>query len=531
MIADAPRTERWLLVTTCLLFAAWMMSHAAFVPMWDSGQYVDCLMEAVQAGSWRGLNCFKHPTLAYMSVLALPQLVSPGSVVVLHATNTLLGIAALLLFHSLSRRVSRTPVDAALVTAAVAALPMFGANLLDATPDFGVMIFLLAFVAALAADRVFAAMFAGLLLVMSKESGMMLYGVAVLSFLAAYAPGHVTRRNAFVYALRWSPLVAPVLAAAAFLFGGTKAPGGGGGLWNGLGPMQAVGMMMRLELDRPLGSQAAALFVMSFGWLVSAFVVLWLPVAAATWRRSETELPGRRLAIALACLLFGGFFILTRFPTFSHPRYLLGLYPVLLLVFGRAVAVVVLDQRMRRALAVIVVGLLAASQVRTIDPVSKSLWGTWRFGEHELLRVTGLSRECCGYGLDGLVYNLEFVRLHELVDDLLADLRPDPVRDLVLMPRDANWFVVNRLDPETLRRTVHPRRSVRPKVRSVELGPPPPGFARYVFLALPTVDPMPAARLMAGAFRVGETRSAERDGYRIEAAVFLAPQGDTAPAP
>ncbi len=530
MTADAPRLERLLVAGTCLVFAAWMLAHATFVPLWDSGQYVDCLMDAVQAGSWGGLNCFKHPTVAYMAVLALPQRAFPGSLLALHAANTLLGVAALLLFHSVSRRVSRGPVDGALVTASFAALPILGANLLDATPDFGVMVFLLAFVAALAAGRAVAATAAGLMLVMSKESGMMLYGVTVLAFLAAYAPGLVMRRNVLALALRWSPLVLPVLAAAAFLFGGPKDPKGGGGLWNGLGPVQAIGMMMRVDLDRHLGSQAAALFVLSFAWVPSALVALWGAVGLTRLGGSRPS-PGRRLSIALALLLFGGFVVLTRFPTFSHPRYLLGLYPVLVLVFGRALAALVLDDRVRRATVAGVIALFLASQVRTVDPVSKALWGTWRFGEHELLRMTGISGECCGYGLDGLVYNLEFVRLHELVDDLLADLRPDLARDLLLVPRDANWFVVNRLDPATLRRTVDPRRSVRPKVRSVEQGPPPPGHARYLFLALPTADPAPAARLLGGAFRLGETRSAERAGYRVDAAIFLPARGDSAPVP
>lgn len=534
MTADTQaRTDRWLLVLVGALFAANLLRHATFVPVWDSAQYVDCLLDAVNSGSPRALNCFKHPTAAYMAVLALPQFVFKGSVVALHVTNVLLGLVALAAFHSIARRLAPARFDALLATACFAFLPMFGAQLLDPTPDFGVLVFLLLFVALLAADRIVPATLVGVALVLSKESGMLLYGVTIVSFAIAWAPGNPGLATLRARLPRLALLVLPVLAAAAFVFGGPKEPGAGGGLWNGLTPAQALAMMLRLDFDKHSGSQAAALFVMSFSWLPTSFVALWL--ATSPTRRPLRLDDDRRLLLALGLILGLGLFVLTRFPTFSHPRYILGLFPFLLLLFARALSSLVRHERLRRLVAACVLVLFALSNARTLDPVSRELWGTWTFGERELLRVTGITGECCGHGLDGLVYNQQFTALGALFDATLERLAPAP-DDLFLVPRDTNWQILNHVDRASHHRTLRAEGSFHPRVHSVELGPPPPA-RRYLFLAIPTADPLPALGLASRALQLESNAFVEYDGYRLDFGVFVprpppAPRpGDSAPRP
>jgi hypothetical protein len=107
--------------------------------------------------------------------------------------------------------------------------------------------------------------------------------------------------------------------------------------------------------------------------------------------------------------------------------------------------------------------LLAASATRTIDPVSRRLWGTFRFGEHELLRATSMTRECCGYGRDQLVYNLQFTAFAEAQDALYAQLRPGLATAFVVQDY-ANLHTIGLLDARTGRRTLRRAGVIQPGI-------------------------------------------------------------------
>src|SRR5215218_5841655 len=108
--------------------------------------------------------------------------------------------------------------------------------------------------------------------------------------------------------------------------------------------------------------------------------------------------------------------LLSRFVTFSNARYYLPIFPLVLLVAYASAVRLRIPPAARAGGAAALATLLAVSAVRTVDPVSRGLWGTWQMGERSLLSVTSLTGECCGHGRDQLAYNLEFTALATLQD-------------------------------------------------------------------------------------------------------------------
>src|SRR4051794_18992730 len=65
-----------------------------FVPIWDGVYYSDCVLAAVGQGRFSELNCLDHTTMAYLGLLALPQLLAYGNPAGFVLVNLVLGVAA-----------------------------------------------------------------------------------------------------------------------------------------------------------------------------------------------------------------------------------------------------------------------------------------------------------------------------------------------------------------------------------------------------------------------------------------------------
>jgi hypothetical protein len=167
----------------------------------------------------------------------------------------------------------------------------------------------------------------------------------------------------------------------------------------------------------------------------------------------------------------------------------------------------------RGALLASVTALLAVSAVRTIDPVSRAVWGTFDVGDRSLLSITSLRNECCGHGRDQLGYNLEFTQFASLQDALYERLKPSDSTVLVL-PEYADWFTVGTLDSVTHRRTMRSAGIVRPRV----LMAPDTynlGAAHAWYVELPFIKDTTYIPLIAKRFVISEPCRVTHQGYSL----------------
>jgi hypothetical protein len=510
------RLARLAVPLLALLFVARGLADLSFMPLWDGQLYVDCLVGAAQAPGVATFSCYDHPTHAYVALLLGPWALAgyPGVLV----ANLLLGAAAVFAVARAARALA--PGHASLPALAAALLschPLVLANALNLSPDFAVYAFFTLLLAALLERRRAWSVLWGSALVLSKESGMLIYPVLVGSYLVAFPLGGRPVREWPKAVLRHAHLAVPLVLAAAFM-GWKLFLSPNRQLWGGHGGSGLVGILLSFRLSPVFRQYLALIFVLSFSWLLAVGGGLWvlggalsrlrggLARGGAAAVRAQGLVPGRSAAF-LALLLAGGTLALTRFETFANPRYLLLLAPVLLLVgvFGWAS---VLRPRPALGTAVLagVAALLLVSNYASVDPVSARRFGTFRVGERTLFAIGRRTDPCCGAGRDQLVYNTQFAEYHRLLDAAYADAFRAG-RHVLLHP-GADFDTLNRVDPATGRRTLLAGGAANPRLpygpwedEAFRAAHPSP-----VYLALGNLDDAAYLRELEAHFVVGAPR-------------------------
>ena len=209
---------------------------------------------------------------------------------------------------------------------------------------------------------------------------------------------------------------------------------------------------------------------------------------------------------------------LTRFTTFTNVRYVLAGTGLLLpLAYVALVRLGVVPSARRVALGTYT-ALLVVSALRTVDPVSRRVWGTFRFGSHAMLNMTSVTAECCGKGRDQLVYSLEFTRFHDLTDSVVATLLRDTATTIIVAP-GMEYHTVERIDRSTWRRTLRRTGAFRPTVwdRAWVFASTATTPASLLYIVLPNAKDSVRLHLLAPRYVIGPERRFEADGYALSA--------------
>ncbi|PYP77183.1 MAG: hypothetical protein DMD35_16175 [Gemmatimonadetes bacterium] len=598
------RGTRWpsvlVLLAAGFVSALLLWSRRDYVPIFDGRIYADCIAKvAADPGYIGGYRCAGHIAESYVAILAVAARLAPGTPVALLVANALLlalGAAALWrltrsVFPDAEHRVGR-----ALVVGAFLVHPVVLASVVQPGLDLGLLVFSLCALAAAVEGRRWTLVVFGILLIFSKEPGVMLYGVIVAVWLwrrceSMLSPDDATRVGvatlvllgfmalighdmpsalfflvaAVVVALRplrpslppgqglvgtvvreW-PLAIPV----AFLFGylvyyklrataahdGSAQPvvwGGGGGARVLLKALVRGGIF-----DGSTRSSLALMFVVGFLWVPTLWVLADLAIGAVRHVRNLPARPLRgvdRSALGfVVVVLLANVWLLSRFVTFSNPRYYLPVFPLGLLVAYAALVRLRVRPLGRAAILASVTALLAISAVRTVDPVSRVVWGTFKVGDRSLLSITSLRNECCGHGRDQLGYNLEFTEFASLQDALYERLKPTDSTVLVLPP-NGDWFTVDALDSVTHHRTLRASGTLRPRVI---MAPDAYDLAarRAWYVEMPFIPDTIFRVLLARRFDISEPCRITHQGYamdvremRLRSSAAARPSSATQPA-
>jgi hypothetical protein len=203
--------------------------------------------------------------------------------------------------------------------------------------------------------------------------------------------------------------------------------------------------------------------------------------------------------------------------TYSNVRYLLAGTALWLGVAYVALVRLRLRPSLRRAALGVYAVLVAVSVVRTVDPVSRLLWGTFPVGSHRMLAITSITGECCGTGRDQLAYSLEFTRLDELTNLALTTLLRD-TSTVIVLPSRMRYHIIERIDRVTWRRTLRREGAFEPTVMTgpvVLIRQPPP--REILYLAMPNGKDSTSLAELAGSYDIGPERRFESGGYALSA--------------
>jgi len=526
ILSAAARVDPWL--WACLLiFFGLVFPRLGAVPIWDSRLYYDlCLLPGL-SGPFHPLNfnCFGHPSMLYMLLFAPGQWISGESAVLLNLTNVALGSLAIAAFWVIAGELwpgEESRLDRFLATAILAVWPAQVANSLSMNPDYGVFVFFLLYLAALVRGRIRAAALFGVFLVLSKEAGVVLYGLTTVLAVLVFALRREPASGSFWPGLRrHALLLAPGFAYLAnILLTLTRdQPVIWGGAANTL-----PRILKRFLVFNPgeiyAGRYGPLIWILNLSWILTAcLLAAGLKLALSRRAREDfhSEALGRRSRIFILLAFAAAAYGLTRYETYSHPRYVLAMAPLLILAFLLSLRVLLPRPLPRRIFLGATLLLLIASDFRTIDPVSRRLWGTFPFGRHELLALTSWTNECCGRSMDQLVYNLEFLEFGEIQDSIFADLRPT-YKTTFVASEHGELTRPGAVTPEG-KRTLRIQDTLRIRYLTVDdldrrRTPPETVY----FVALPNLDNGPDFQRLRRKYAVASEKTYERSGYSI--AVF-----------
>jgi len=510
--------------------------------MWDGRVYADCIVNAAsEKFSFAALRCGGHASEAYIGFVVLLQSLAATSYVPMLIANALLLLIAAVGFAraaAIAFPGRQLEMDRALLVAAFSLNPAILAAVVQPGLDFPLVPELVWCLLFLLERKTAWVVAMGIAMVFTKETGVLLYGVVVASYVLWFIARDGTSIRARAVAVtRLLPLGVPLVAFGAYLYYRShNAPAGTTVIWN----MTTTGegffhQFLVPRLDLYLINYLVMGLFMNFAWIASGFIGAdaFVGTVHAAHRMSRRAVDGadERTVGFLALLTVAVGYALTRFATFGNSRYLVTLTALLLFPFLAALVRLRIPARVRHVVLGVFAGALGISVIRTVDPVSRWLYGTFPVGSNEMLHMTRITRECCGLGRDQLVYSLEFTSLDALTQQALATL-PDLEVATVVVPDSTNWFTIGPLDHLTRRRTLGRTGAIVPGVmepRDVLAAIAPP--ARVYYFALPYAS---AARGLSQLRMLYDAKSEhryERAGYALPVYVMTLrnrPSGDSA---
>ena len=492
------------------------LPHLRFVPIWDSRNYWDDCLQNALSGRFdpMAFNCSAHRSMLYMLTIAWPQYLVHDSAFVLNLTNLALSLLAVLAFFGIAATLFENGRDAALLTILFSSMPVWTASSLNINPDFGVLVAFLIALYCLLRGRLWWATLAGLFMTLSKEMGLLLWVALVgIDFLFAVSWGRAKRL------LMLLPLLAYLLLGRALAARNVPAE------WHpgGAPPPETVSLVKTFlsfdPTDETYRAYAADILILNFNWVMTLVIVAWLiSVLVSILRRKGLKtLPAvdTRTARYTGLATVAAFYLVTRYPTFNNPRYLLAVFPLFVLVFGMAAIAMIRTPRIRYSIIAAAAILELCSMNATIDPLSRLVFGTFRFGQHDMLRMTSFTDECCGMGRDQLVYNLQFTHFDYVQNKLYETVRPGD-HDVLSMAALGPWFFVGQLDARTFHRTLARDGIVRPQLytrRDWNKGVPLPKTMLY--MSFPNLSDAYDLAFYAHWYDIGERHVIEEHGYEV----------------
>jgi len=419
------------LLLILVVFVAIVASYSAFIPYWDARSYFNCVAQATQKPfSLLNFRCVGHPSIVYLLLLGATQYVAPWNVSLMYAVNAVLGALSIGAFRGILGLLfpGRPATEYALATALYALAPLLVVHAIFLNVDYGLTVFFVLFVYFLLARHFWTASAFAIAMMFSKETGAAVYAVTVASYIVAFTPVRDGSWKERLGNLRSQvPLAAAPVAVAIYIVAFRLIRPDSSTWIASYLPVGAVHDPVDMILsvnpaDASMRSYLADIFVLNFQWLYSGVLVA--AACAALVRTADGEdrpvaVPGT--GVFLFLLLAGLGYIVTRYRAYNNARYVLVACPVLIIVFYGGLLSLFRRGAARRLFLTPAVVLVLLSNFRTIDFVSKRVFGTFRFGSHAVLDMPSLIG---GLKLDSTVYNLESLQYHYLLSDVMHDLQP-----------------------------------------------------------------------------------------------------------
>lgn len=442
-ILDLVRSHKWLLGILAAHLAL-LSFFFDYVPLWDSKSYIETCLQPAIAKPFNLLNfdCSNHGTLIYSLWMTAGQWLFFGSNLAYHLSSYLLILPSIVGFYFLLQRSTQYEFSKVLGLLLFSFNPVIISNTINTSPDFAVLCFGIGVVLGLLAQSFWAVMLFGFGMCFSKESGVATYGLFLFLFAILNRDKISLKRTLLV--------VLPFLVYAFYIWFKINHTGKEI-LFDKKQPTDLFKMFFNTSADSI--SALYGIFVVNFQWVTSAVIAgVGLPILIFMAVKKRGSWNKEKAFVILSFLISA--YGLTRYPHYLNIRYYMIVFPLMILTF--IFCIDKLSPRLRVLILILITSATFASNFKTIDFVSKNIFGTFKFGDHKLLKMTSITGECCGFGRDQLIYNLEHTQIHYLYSRFAKDIRLNP-RDAIIRYYLMDFGVTGYLNKETLERTTNPQ--------------------------------------------------------------------------
>lgn len=400
-------------------------------------------------------SCFNHTAYLPAALYGTVAILFPYNYTAYAALNLILGVAACyVLARSLSTLFPQSILLCHIATSAMLLNPVMFSQIIQPGLDYLVTILTVVLIAAFLAERKVVAMLIGCLMTSTKEPGIMLYGVMLIGYLLVMLPGIIRSaglRSAITFAARhfWMAFPLSLFIFYARTFGIHRE-------------LMMPSIMESIFIYQPesdlFWSQLASLFLLNFNWILTLVVICYCIIISRKHELLNTP-AGKAIMLVMFSLAAGTFFH-TRYLVYNNPRYVLPLFAFI--VCGFVIACAQVYGRYARPalfLVTIILPLQVWSQFYAVDPISRWAFGTFSFGNSDLLSMGGLQKipDAGGFkylGRDQLVYNFQFVKFAELAEQAVQQFGLE--KQYVTGPAFAWVDDFRRYDAKSQKRSMKP---------------------------------------------------------------------------
>jgi len=509
----------------CALYFLFRSFFWDFIPIWDARHNFLALLQAnTQPFDVLNFSVAGHLTQAVFFILSIPYLFIQKNYYMFNIWLSLFGVGSVILFYYLLKQLlldKGKPFELTLATALFAFHPSILSGMIFFSVDTGLLFFFLFFFLAALHGKRWMMMVSAFLFLFSKETALVLLPLTFL-FVSMCRPFSQT----FSWVRRHiSVLIVPGAACIVFLMYKTIVRGQSPfwDVWHSYQKVDPTALSLWKFLfwhpTPDFFNHVALVFLLNFNWLV---VLLWTGlILVDVFCGSKKDKLGWLL---LAFFLSSVYFLTLVTGYFSNVRYLM--LPITLLLLGTVywLRVIVVAGYARRIILLVLLVVMLISNFRTFDPLSRGYFGVFKTGTHDMLWITKPTGECCGYGRDQLVYNLEFLYIPRLFQKALEDLKPSG-DDIIVVSSRANYEIFTSLNSNTWKATFDSKDAFTPKYMDMNdlwkhLGHLPDTI--YYF-ALPNVDNAQELSALCSLYREKALRMYDIDGYQMHVVRLMHP--------
>lgn len=507
-----------------ILIISYIIVRSAFwdcPPIWDGRVCYSSLLKAKSA-PFDILNYSDpdgHVAQGFMLLIGIPSSLLGRNYYLFNIWLTLFGTVSIFAFHQLLTFFTRDylhKLEIVLITSLFAFHPSVLASMIHFCFDIGIITFFLTLFLCLLRGYLLTAAIISVLLLFTKETSFLLLPIP---FLFCYFLQPPYFRFEWIKQHAWIPMLAySVLTCFLFyksIFRGVPA------LWvnyNATSPMETLfGYFDNFAM---LQNFYSMIYIINYTWLLS---LLWLGLLVYIFYYNSNSIDSSCMNTSF--LFFIVFMlttlILTLVRPFSNVRYVVVSLPLMLLGFAYMLSRVITSIAIRITLISCLLILFLWENIRTVDPISRIYFSTFAFGNHQILAMTKRTGEPSGFGRDQLVYNLEYLKLPQLLNCAMADIRPTTNTVFVTCDREAYWSLFENIDSSTFKATYQMKQVINLQFKSVrELLDLPQRPSEVIFVDLPNWSSANAIGILSQHYSKKVSKIYNIDGYKIEMTHF-----------